>query len=371
MKITTIGAPEIIMQNPYSRHKYFAWPTITRLQNGKLAVIASGYRLYHVCPFGKTVLSYSEDEGKTWTIPAPVIDTVLDDRDGGIMTFGKSGVLVSSFNNTFAIQREWAKGWAVKMNVKEYVDGYLDISNEEDQDKYLGPTFRISNDCGVTFGDIHKCPVTSPHGPCELKDGTILWVGRMFSKDNAVNEGEEIRSYKVNLDGSCEYLGAIESIEINGEKMLSCEPHAFALDDGTVICHIRVQSIRNTDLITSNTFTIFQSISQDGGKTWSKPEQILATRGGAPAHIMKHSSGVLISAYGYRDMPFGIKVMISTDNGKTWDVDHDIYKNEISPDIGYPATVELEDGSLLTVFYAIPENGMPAVIMQQRWKLEA
>ena len=87
MKIVKIGDPSVIMSNPHGKHRYFGWPTVARLQNGKIAVVASGFRMRHVCPFGKTVISYSEDEGNTYTSPAPVIDTVLDDRDGGILAY--------------------------------------------------------------------------------------------------------------------------------------------------------------------------------------------------------------------------------------------------------------------------------------------
>ena len=62
--------------------------------------------------------------------------------------------------------------------------------------------------------------------------------------------------------------------------------------------------------------------------------------------------------------------MFSKDNGKSWDVGYDIYVNTVSADLGYPSTVELNDGSLLTVFYARREADGPAVIMQQRWKIE-
>jgi hypothetical protein len=92
--------------------------------------------------------------------------------------------------------------------------------------------------------------------------------------------------------------------------------------------------------------------------------------GGSPAHLFKHSSGMLISTYGYREAPFGVKAMFSTDNGKTWDYGHDIYVNNVCGDLGYPSTVELNDGSLITVFYAHPKEGEPAVIMQQRWSFE-
>ena len=370
MKITKIGEPEIIMQNPDSRHNYFAWSTAARLQNGKIAVVASGYRLFHVCPFGKTVISYSEDDGKTYTIPAPVMDTPLDDRDGGILPFGKTGVIVTSFNNAVKSQRRWAEGWAKRNGYKEYIDAYLDTVTPETEEKYLGSTFRISNDCGVTFGPIYKCPISSPHGPCELPDGTILWVGRTFTDDGGANGGKEkVQAYKINLDGTSEFVGEIEPIYINGELMCSEEPHAIALKDGTVICHIRVEDEKSP----KTAFTVFQSVSKDGGKTWTKPEMLLEMHGGAPAHIMQHSSGALISVYGDREKPYGIKAMISLDNGKTWDTNHDIYINGISVDIGYPSTVELADGSLTTVFYAHPANYdvSGTVIMQQKWSFEA
>lgn len=39
------GKPRVIMSNPHSPHGYFAWPSIDRLQDGRLAVVASGFRL--------------------------------------------------------------------------------------------------------------------------------------------------------------------------------------------------------------------------------------------------------------------------------------------------------------------------------------
>ena len=86
MKIIKIGNSQIIMNNPDSKHNYFGWPTVAKLQNGKIAVVASGFRSRHICPFGKTVISYSDNNGESYTPPAPVIDTVLGDRDGGIGT---------------------------------------------------------------------------------------------------------------------------------------------------------------------------------------------------------------------------------------------------------------------------------------------
>jgi len=359
MKIVKISDLTTVMSNADSKHNYFAWPTATRLQNGKIAVVASGFRRRHVCPFGKTVISYSSDEGETYTLPAPVIDTPLDDRDGGVVAFGDSKVIVTSFNNKVIFQRNCAK--------TTYDNAYLDMVTPEDEEKYLGATFRISNDYGVTFGEIHKSPVTSPHGPVELPDGRLLWVGNPM--DIEEKDDECVRAYIINPDCTMDFVGEIENIDYEGTKTLSCEPHAIVLDDGTILVHIRVQTFY-VGKDSKTIFTIFQSESKDNGKTWTKPRQILKQQGGAPPHIIRHSSGMLICTYGYRQPPYGIKVMFSEDNGKTWDTDHDLYINHVSDDIGYPSTVELEDGSLLTVFYAQTAKDKPCTIEQQKWKFE-
>ncbi|MBQ1244426.1 MAG: exo-alpha-sialidase, partial [Clostridia bacterium] len=115
MKIEKIGGLQTVMSNPDSKHNYFGWPTIARLKNGRIAVAASGFRLKHVCPFGKTVLSISEDECKTFSRPMPIIDTPLDDRDGGLMTFGEAGVMITAFNNTADFQRQQVGGASLEV----------------------------------------------------------------------------------------------------------------------------------------------------------------------------------------------------------------------------------------------------------------
>ena len=68
-------------------------------------------------------------------------------------------------------------------------------------------------------------------------------------------------------------------------------------------------------------------------------------------------------------MPYGIMAMISLDDGKTWQTDIPICENLATDDLGYPTTVELDDGTLLTVFYDNEGEDMPCRIRQQKWKL--
>ena len=103
MKIKKIGGVQTVMSNPDSHHGYFAWPTVAKLQNGRICVGASGYRVEHICPFGKGVLAFSDDNGETYSKPVPVFDTVLDDRDVGLTVFGKSGLIATSFKNLMIV----------------------------------------------------------------------------------------------------------------------------------------------------------------------------------------------------------------------------------------------------------------------------
>lgn len=355
MKIELIGGIKTVMSNACSHHGYFAWPTAALLQDGKIAVGASGFRLEHVCPFGKAVISYSFDGGETYTLPAPVIDTPLDDRDAGICAFGENGVIFTSFNNSAQMQRGYNKD-------NKYVQSYIDTITADDEKRYLGATFRISRDCGITFGKLHRSPITSPHGPIQLKDGSVLWAGTRFDD---IFGGIEVRRLDTE-SGETEFVGKITASD---RRVVLNEPYLLELPNGRLICHIRGENSELFDGGDETLFTVYQSVSDDGGKTWSEPIMLLDKTGGAPSHLIQLSSGELISAYGRRKKPYGIMAMVSTDGGESWQTDIPICDNLATDDLGYPSTVELDGGTLLTVFYDNEDEDMPCRIRQQKWKL--
>ena len=244
-----------------------------------------------------------------------------------------------------------------------YVQSYIDTITSDDEKKYLGALFRISNDCGVTFGEIHHSPITSPHGPIELRNGTVLWAGTVFDD---IFAGIEIRRLNTE-NGETELMGKIISSDKN---VVLNEPHMLELPNGRLICHTRAENRELFDGGEETLFTVFQSVSDDGGKTWTEPEMLLEKDGGAPPHLFLLSSSVLISTYGRRKLPYGIMVMVSKDNGETWEKDIRLYENTASDDIGYPTTVELPNGDLITVFYATQSETEPCVIMQQKWRIK-
>ena len=350
MNIRLIEDMKIIMSNPDGDHGYFGWPTVVRLQNGDILVGASGYRVEHRCPFGKAVLVRSSDNGETYSEPVAVIDTVLDDRDVGLTVFGDSGLIVTSFTNPNEFQRE-------NMPQTQECFDCVNAVTPEEEAKVVGVTMKISNDMGRTFGKLYRPPISSPHGPTVLNDGTILWVGRKLGSHNG------LQVYRVNPEnGETEYVSSIDVSPF--DHLNFYEPHAVQLADGRIICHMRVENAEET------IFTLYQTVSFDNGKTWSAVRQILKDNSGAPSHLFVHSSGVLISAFSRRTMPCGIRLVMSEDMGETWSEEFSLYENHETDDLGYPATTELPDGTLLTVFYARDNEEVPAVIRQQKWKIE-
>ncbi len=353
MNIKLIGEPKIVMTNTESHHAYFAWPTIAKLQNGRICVGASGYRVEHICPFGKGVLAFSDDNGETYSKPVPVFDTVLDDRDVGLCVFGKSGLIATSFNNTLEFQRE-------NMPQTEECFNYINSVSPEEEERDLGISFRISKDCGETWSKIYKSPVSSPHGPMELRDGTVLWIGRRLGVQN------HIEAHRINTEnGEMTLLGDMEIYKYEEfDNIPFYEPHAIELQDGKIICHLRAEGEDDSYL------TLFQTVSSDGGKTWSKPVQIIKDDDGAPAHLFMHSSGVLISTFSHRMKPYGIWAIFSKDGGETWSRESVIFEGKDTDDLGYPSTIELSDGSMITAFYTRENDYVPAVIMQQKWSFD-
>lgn len=378
MKARVIEHRTVMQSVNDSIFAYFAWPSIARLQDGRLAAVASGFRYAHICPFGKAVISYSADEGKTWTAPAPVIDTPLDDRDAGIMPFGENEVIMTSFNNTVQQQRIWADQHAGQTtsnafrrmrpeSVTALIRAYLDNITPEQEAKYLGSTYKLSHDGGTTWEDeVRISRLTAPHGPVVVADGRLMYVGKLFEDGGEWKDGAAVGSrigVMMSTDGKewtdPVWIPKCEGMDENGTRFY--EPHGIQLPSGKILVHIRAEGAPYG-------FSIYQSESVDGGKTFSVP--VCVNPCGSPPHLMLHSSGALVCVYGYRSQPYGQRAMVSFDEGATWERDIVLRDDGPSGDLGYPASVELSDGRILTVYYQRPTADAPSNIYVTEWVLE-
>lgn len=92
--------------------------------------------------------------------------------------------------------------------------------------------------------------------------------------------------------------------------------------------------------------------SADGGRTWSTP--IAVTRANEhPADLCALRGGRLLMTFGRRRRPLGCGALTSADGGATWSTDHEtiLAGDGIGNDVGYPSTVQLDDGTIVTVLY--------------------
>jgi photosystem II stability/assembly factor-like uncharacterized protein len=211
-------------------------------------------------------------------------------------------------------------------------------------------------DGGLTWSNPIPSLVNSPHGPIQLKDGRLLYAGKRLW-----NSGNEIGVCESRDDGqSWQWLATIPTREGDAVARGYHELHAVEAADGTLVVQIRNHN-------TSNKLETLQTESTDGGKTWSVPHEIGVW--GMPSHLLRLKDGRLLMTYGHRRVPFGNQARISADHGKTWGEAITISADGIGGDLGYPSTVELPDGSLLTVWYETMKDPKMAVLRQSHWRL--
>ncbi len=346
--------------------KNHGWPSICKDDRGVLYATASGMRISHVDPAGKNCMYLSFNEGKTWTPPIVVNDDYLDDRDTGIVYLGNGRLCMSFFNERdeedykrFA-DYEWM-GDADKTMIMN-MGAVVPLLPKELTT--AGSFIKLSDDYGVTWSENIRVPMTAPHGPNVLKDGSLMYLGRILGG----NENEaRIGAFKsVDNGKTWEPLGIVPQPEYLVTDHLH-EPHVVELPNGRLLGAIRVHCRPDPYEPKDTVYTTF---SDDGGHTWSMPECIGVS--GLPPHLMIHSSGAVICSYARRGGKGNCseRAAVSYDNGETWAEDYAIYPDAIHYDLGYPATTELSDGSLLTIYYQCWPGDDICSIMQTKWRLK-
>jgi len=342
---------------------YYGWPSVERLPDGTLIAVASGLRTGHVCYGGKTTMFISKNDGKTWLGPIVVNDTPMDDRDAGIIYLGGNKLLVTWFTLPSAMLEAHKRRATERTPQQNAIMNAITMHYSPELDeKWAGSFCRLSTDGGVTWGDIVRVPVTAPHGPALMRDSSLLYVGKEF--DGKETEGRILAVRSKDNGATWEIEGQIPIPEDTAYANFH-EPHVLELPDGRLITHIRYE--HSGEYRSRREFNIFQSESIDGGKTWSMAQDLDCC--GSPPHLLRHSSGALVCVYGRRSLPYGEMCMISRDEGKTWKQDYVLHTDAPSLDLGYPSSVELDDGSIFTVYYQKAEKNAQCALMYTRWAL--
>lgn len=344
---------------------YCGWPTITRRTNGELLLVYSGGRERHVCPFGRIEFMRSKDDGENWSWPRVLLDGPIDDRDAGVLETAQGSILVSTFtSNAYEarLQQELERKSAAHPNAwtDEHIASWQAVHERIDaqqRDQELGQWMIRSTDGGVTWSARYAVPVDSPHGPIQLADGRILYAGQKLWHANRENQ-----IWQSNDDGQTWSKLADLPTRSGDAQNQYHELHVVECNNQELIMHIRNHNATHKN-------ETLQSESTDGGATWTAPHSIGVW--GLPSHLMKLRDGRLLMSYGYRRPPFGNLARVSENGGKTWSEPLTISKDGLVTDLGYPSTVQIDDGSLITVWYEKMLGSYNAVLRQARWSLES
>jgi hypothetical protein len=171
------------------------------------------------------------------------------------------------------------------------------------------------------------------------------------------------RAFLVRSRDSGETWGEPALIARDNAGQLSFEEPALALtQDGHLLAVLRCGKPGSYEYL-------YQARSRDKGHSWAEP--VPTPMWGHPAHVLELVDGRLLCSYGYRRPPFGVRACISYDQGASWNVEREFVLRDDgeSRDCGYPSSVQLADGSLLTVYYIHGTDGVRH-IGATRWELD-
>ena len=147
------------------------------------------------------------------------------------------------------------------------------------------------------------------------------------------------------------------------------EVSAIRLQDGRLLAALRRQ-VPGTSGEGFQDTVITESL--DNGEHWAKPWQ-LTNNAEVHVYLTELNDGRILATYSNYHLPWGTFAVVSTDGGRSWDLDNPI-QVALSADlyVGWPVTVQLPDDSLLTCYASTsylkqpPETTTCEVV---RWRL--
>jgi hypothetical protein len=178
-------------------------------------------------------------------------------------------------------------------------------------------------------------------------NGALLWMGEECYSGDAALKGHLAVYLSVDKGQTWEHLSTLPVAE---DQILS-DPSVIELPNNRLFATVHAHEAETDEMgkTVYHSHTMYTAYSDDYGKTWSDWRCLHVS--GAIGHLLLHSTGALICTYDRWVAPYTLQAIVSYDNGFSWEEEY-LLAERADNVHGTPVTVELEDGSLLTVFRA-------------------
>ncbi len=306
-------------------------PDLSRSLDGRLDLVWRAAS-EHISADGRILYMQSDDQGSTWSQPHQIggHPWPVDSRDPVTHHLPNGDMFVTWWSRHAHSQR--GERMPLETGVR------------------LHDTYAVwSRDGGATWED----PVTIDPGPFAWtaveSPLVVLPNGRLLLPSSQCNHPEPWAFVHRSDDGGKTW---------QFHARIGDHPPPAGYPETTLA---RLPSGRLVAMVRVNDGNHLQSESDDDGDTWTPWHETPLASFGHRARLTALSTGELLCSHGRRlrrrpghDDATSIRVAVSFDEGRTWDVDQNlkvIRDDLLDWDMGYPTTVELSDGEFLTAYW--------------------
>lgn len=335
----------------YKDGNYNAFPNVIRNESGDILVAfrqaPDRQRQYgdatHHDPASKAVYVTSSDEGKTWDSQVSILydDFFLGVQDPCINVLKDGSIFCTYF--TWKVLEEADVPEPTPKDSKIFDKWYA----------RPGGVYSIrSNNGGATWDKPIQIMQTGQFvrgNLVELDDGTLLLPMYVHPQD----ESQSLVAATKDRGVTWETRGVLAS----SQDCLFQEPNLYQTESGKLVAFIRSAKM-DPSLSKLEKHPLYTCESVDEGRTWTNLTEH-AIYSPSPFHALRLQSGNVLLTYGYRNMPgSGIRAFVlDSECSNIAEAEETILRDDgLGGDIGYPSSIQLDNGDILITYYFYDED---------------
>ncbi len=322
--------------------RYVSFPDVKRLPDGRLLCVFRDAtypeRVRHIEADARIVGSISKDDGRTWSPPFVIFDDEACQNDPCVAVLKDGRLLLTWFN--------WVGRSAGY--VKEHNPSYVYKVDHGKWGEYAEPggVHCLWGRADTLEWDKQPIMLAGPPQPLfaasastlEMSNGDLLVPIYGRSTKTRDDQAFLVRS----SDGGETWSKPQMFAQDPAGKIAMQEPALVEPKPGHLLAVMRTANAEDH---------LYCARSADGGKTWTPAERMPVV--GHPPDLLLLPDKRVLLAYGYRHQPFGVRMCISDDSGKTWDLKEEmtVTSSGSGTDLGYPSVCLTGDKHVVIVYY--------------------